>query len=104
MDVVSRFMSNPGKEHWEVVKWSFRYLKSTSKAVLCFKNKDFILERFSRANLGGCLHKRSSTSRYILTLGGITVCWMSRLQKGVAFSTVSTKYMTISEASKVMSC
>ena len=87
MDVVSRFMSNPGKEHWEVVKWSFRYLKSTSKAVLCFKNKDFILERFSRANLGG-----------------ITVCWMSRLQKGVAFSTVSTKYMTISEASKVMSC
>ncbi|GJW01707.1 retrovirus-related pol polyprotein from transposon TNT 1-94 [Tanacetum coccineum] len=25
--VVSRFMSNPGMEHWEVVKWLLRYLK-----------------------------------------------------------------------------
>ena len=24
--VVSRFMSNPGKAHWEAVKWILRYL------------------------------------------------------------------------------
>ena len=24
--VLSRFMSNPGKEHWTVVKWVFKYL------------------------------------------------------------------------------
>ena len=24
--VVSRFMSNPGKAHWEAVKWNLRYL------------------------------------------------------------------------------
>ena len=29
--VVSRFMSNPGKEHWNAVKWILRYLKGTSK-------------------------------------------------------------------------
>lgn len=28
--VVSRFMRNPGKIHWEVVKWILRYLKGTS--------------------------------------------------------------------------
>ena len=28
--VVSRFMSRPGKQHWEVVKWILRYLKGSS--------------------------------------------------------------------------
>jgi hypothetical protein len=30
--VVSRFMVNPGKEHWEAVKWIFRYLRGSSKS------------------------------------------------------------------------
>ena len=34
--VVSRFLSNPGKEHWAAVKWIFRYLRGTSKICLCF--------------------------------------------------------------------
>ena len=27
---ISRYMSNPGGEHWGVVKWILRYLKGTS--------------------------------------------------------------------------
>ena len=34
--VVSRFMSRPGKQHWEVVKWILRYLKGSSDTCLCF--------------------------------------------------------------------
>ena len=30
--VVSRFMSNPGKAHWEAVKWILRYLRGTTNA------------------------------------------------------------------------
>jgi hypothetical protein len=30
VSVVSRFMSNPGKEHWHAVKWILRYLRGTS--------------------------------------------------------------------------
>jgi hypothetical protein len=26
VEVVSKYMKNPGKEHWEVVKWILRYL------------------------------------------------------------------------------
>ena len=28
--VVSRYMNNPGKEHWMAVKWILRYLKCTT--------------------------------------------------------------------------
>ena len=100
--VVSRFMSNPGKEHWEAVKWLLRYLKGTSKIALCFRKKDVILEGFSDADLGGCLDTRKSTTGYIFTLGGTAVSWMSRLQKSVALSTTEAEYMAISEASKEM--
>ena len=34
--VVSRYMANLGKEHWEAVKWLLRYLRGTSSTSLCF--------------------------------------------------------------------
>ena len=33
--VVRRYMNNPGKEHWEAVKWILRYLRGTSTDALC---------------------------------------------------------------------
>ncbi|GKD07018.1 retrovirus-related pol polyprotein from transposon TNT 1-94 [Tanacetum coccineum] len=53
--VVSRFMSNLGREHWEVVKWLLRYLKGTSKATLYFSRKEVVLKGFSDSEYGGCL-------------------------------------------------
>ncbi|XP_031256212.1 uncharacterized protein LOC116114197 [Pistacia vera] len=32
--VVSRYMSNQGKQHWEAVKWIIRYLKGTTNSAL----------------------------------------------------------------------
>ena len=34
VEVINQFMSNPGKEHWVVVKWILQYLKGTS-SVCC---------------------------------------------------------------------
>ena len=28
--VVSKYMENPGKEHWNAVKWVLKYLRGTS--------------------------------------------------------------------------
>ncbi|GJX31864.1 retrovirus-related pol polyprotein from transposon TNT 1-94 [Tanacetum coccineum] len=50
--VVSRFMSNLGREHWEAVKWLLLYLKGTLKATLCFSRKEVVLEGFSYSNYG----------------------------------------------------
>ncbi|XP_076930795.1 uncharacterized protein LOC143595730 [Bidens hawaiensis] len=98
--VVSRFMSDPGKEHWEAVKWLLRYLKGTSSLGLCFKGKDTFLRGYSDADLGGCKKTFKSTTGYVFTVGGTAVCWMSRLQKSVALSTTEAEYMAAAEASK----
>jgi hypothetical protein len=34
--VVSRYMANLGKEHWQAVQWVLRYLRGSSSACLCF--------------------------------------------------------------------
>ena len=42
--VVSRFLANPGKQHWQEVKWILRYLKGTSHYCLCFGHDETLLE------------------------------------------------------------
>eukprot|EP00253_Pinus_taeda_P016419 PITA_16419 len=37
--VLSRFISKPGKEHWTVVKWVFRYLRGTNEYGLCYQGR-----------------------------------------------------------------
>jgi poly(3-hydroxybutyrate) depolymerase len=34
---VSRFMADPGKEHWDAVKRILRYIKGTLDVSLCFR-------------------------------------------------------------------
>lgn len=36
LGLVSRFMSKPGREHWNAVKWLLRYLKGTSNLKLVY--------------------------------------------------------------------
>ncbi|KAJ0890739.1 putative RNA-directed DNA polymerase [Helianthus annuus] len=93
-------MSNPGREHWEAVKWLLRYLKETSKVALQFKGKEVILKGFADADLGGCKESFKSTTGYVFTVGGTAVSWMSKLQKSVALSTTEAEYMAVAEASK----
>ncbi|CAH9072329.1 unnamed protein product [Cuscuta europaea] len=80
--VVSRFMSNLGKEHWEGVKWLLRYLKGTSETAICFRRNGVILEVFTDADLGCCYDSGKSTTGYVITIGGTAISWMSRLQCG----------------------
>ena len=49
--VVSRYMANPGKEHWEAVKWLLRYLRGTSSTSLFFGNGKDLHHRWNRSEL-----------------------------------------------------
>ena len=39
VSMVSRFMANPGKQHWEVLKWVLRYLKGSQNVGLMYNGK-----------------------------------------------------------------
>jgi hypothetical protein len=100
--VVSRYMNNLGKEHWEEVKWIIRYLKVSSTHALCFGCSDIVLQGYSDLDMAGDKHSRRSTTRYVFTVGGITVSWISKLQKVVSLSTIEAEYVVATKASKEM--
>jgi hypothetical protein len=100
--VVSRYMSNPGKQHWEAVKWILRYLRGTSDMSLCFIGADLKLQGYMDADLTGDVDSRKSTTGFVYTLRGTAVCWTSRLQKIVALSTTEAEYVAVTKAGKEM--
>jgi hypothetical protein len=90
VSVVSRFMHNPGKEHWNVLKWNLRYLKVTSHFGLLFdKNsvKEIGVMGFIDSDFAGDLDKIRSISGYVFSLCGSTVSWRASLQSITALST-----------------
>uniref|UniRef100_A0A2N9EH16 Integrase catalytic domain-containing protein n=1 Tax=Fagus sylvatica TaxID=28930 RepID=A0A2N9EH16_FAGSY len=100
--VVSRFMVNPSKEHWEAVKWIFRYLRGSSKSCLSFGSFKPVLEGYTDANMAGDLNGRKSTSGFLFTFTGAAVSWQSKLQKCVALSITEAEYIATTEAGKEM--
>lgn len=81
--VVSRYMGNLGKCHWEAVKWILRYLnglvglgimfegaKNTSSKVLNYVDSNFVRD----------LDRRRSVTGFVFTLFGGVVSWKASLQ------------------------
>ena len=98
--VVSRFLSNPGKEHWNAVKWILRYLQGTSSLKLCFGTEKPILCGYTDSDMAGDVDSRRSTSGYLVTFAGGAVSWQSRLQKCIALSTTEAEFIAATEACK----
>ena len=75
MGVLSRFMSNPGKEHWTTVKRVFRYLRGTSDYGLCYQGRIGLVKVldicvFVDVDWAEDLDQRRSTSGYVFNLFG----------------------------------
>ena len=100
--VISRFLANPSKAHWEAVKWIFRYLRGTSKVCLSFGGSKPSLEGYIDSDMVGDLDCRKSTSGYLFTFVGGTISWQSKLQKCVSLSTTKVEYIATTEARKEM--
>ena len=86
-------MSNPGMEHWSVVKWMLRYLRGTTTKALCFTGSSSALSEFFDSDLVGDIDTRMSTTWYVFTIGGTAVSWISRLQKVNALLTTKVVYV-----------
>jgi hypothetical protein len=103
VSVVSKFMHNPGKEHWNAVKWILRYLKGTSHFGLLFdKNlvKEIGVMGFVDSDFVGDLNMRRSISGYVFSLCGSAVSWRASLQFVTALSTTEAEYVSATEGVK----
>ncbi|GJV88834.1 retrovirus-related pol polyprotein from transposon TNT 1-94 [Tanacetum coccineum] len=98
--VVSRYMAEPGRGHWEAVKRILRYIKGTSDVALCFGDSDLIVTGYVDSDYAGDLDGSKSTTGYVFTLSGGTVSWVSKLQSVVAMSTTEAEYVAAAQASK----
>ena len=85
--VVRKFLANPGRAHWEAVKWIFRCLKGTSNVCSRFWGLKPSLEGYIDSNMVGDLDCRKYTSRYLFTFAGGAISWQSKLQKCVSLYT-----------------
>lgn len=102
VEVMSRYTSNPSKQHWEAMKWILRYLRGIACLALCFKKSGLGLQGYVDADMAGDIDGRKRTTGYVYTLGGTAVSWVSKLRKIVAFSTTEAEYVAVTEASKEM--
>ena len=98
--VVSRYMSNPGKKHWEAVKGIMRYLKGTKGMRICFGSKEACIDGYTDADYTDDMDKRRSTSGYVFMFTGGAVSWQSCLHNCVSMSTIEAEYIAIAEACK----
>ena len=71
-----QYMENPGREHWNAVKWIFRYLKGTTEHEILFLRQSGtnLVEWYMDANYAGEVDDRRFTIGYVFTLSGGPIC------------------------------
>ena len=65
VSVVSRYMTNPGKEHWKAVQWIFKYLRGTTDKWLHCGGSNTDVVGFVDFDYAGDLDKRRSLTGYV---------------------------------------
>ena len=97
--LLSQFLENPGRAHWEQAKRVIRYLKGTRDHELVFGSAGGV-EGFCDANWGNDIDDRHSICGYVFTLNGGAISWSSKNQSVVALSSTEAEYIGITHAAK----
>ncbi|GAB2294239.1 hypothetical protein Dimus_038287 [Dionaea muscipula] len=102
ISLLSRYMSNPGIDHWVALKWLLRYLNSSISVGLLFGKwtNSLDLAAFVDSDYAGDRDSRKSTTSYVVTLAGNCISWKSQLQPLVALSSTEAEYIAITDCFK----
>ena len=102
-NLLSFFVQNLRKRHWNAAKGCLRYLKGTKSEKMVFsKTEKLELSGFSDPDWAGNIDNRKSTNGFCFKLnnGSGAISWASRLQKSVSTSTAEAERNAVVKASK----
>jgi hypothetical protein len=96
---LSRFVSNPGDEHWRALERVLRYLKGTMSLGIHYTRYPRVLEGYCDANWISDADEIYATSGYVFSLGGGAVSWKSCKQTILTRSTMEAELTALDTAS-----
>eukprot|EP00253_Pinus_taeda_P013574 PITA_13574 len=98
-NTLGQYMVKPHHTHWIGAKNLLRYLRGTITHGLRYTARDVRLHGYFDVDWVGSVVDRKSTFGCNLSLGFVSISWMSRKQKSVALSTAKVEYIAASMAS-----
>ncbi|GKB43182.1 retrotransposon protein, putative, ty1-copia subclass [Tanacetum coccineum] len=99
----AKYSANPGKNHWEAVKWILKYLRGTANVGLVYgtdRGNHVDVTGFVDSDYAKDPDKGRSITGYAFLVQGCVVSWKATLQHVVALSTTEAEYMALTEAVK----
>ena len=96
---LSRYMSNPGNDHWHALGRVLRYLKGTMSFGIHYSGHPTVLEEYSDSNWISDIDQIYTISGYVFTLGADAVSWRSCKQTILTKSTMEAELSALNTAS-----
>jgi hypothetical protein len=108
VNIVSRYLNNPGILHWNYAKHIIKYLKGTSTYGLLYNGyeldgitiKTLTLSSYSDADWAGNIDTFRSTTGGLIYLGGNLIDGFTRSQHTVSLSSTESEYIAMTETLK----
>nr|GEV59054.1 zinc finger, CCHC-type [Tanacetum cinerariifolium] len=97
---LSRFTSNPSRQHWKAITRVFKYLRCTMKYGLSFVGYPSMLEAYSDASWINHVEDSSFMSGWVFLLGGGAISWASKKQTGITGSTMEFEFVALAATGK----
>ncbi|GJW04501.1 zinc finger, CCHC-type containing protein, partial [Tanacetum coccineum] len=97
---LSRFTSNPSRQHWHAITRVFKYLKGTMNYGLYYVGYPSVLEAYSDASWINHVEDSSSTSGWVSLFRGGAISWASKMQTCITGSTMEYEFVALSTAGK----
>ena len=100
VSALSKFLSNPGVEHYQQLHHLLRYIRGTSHYSLTFGLSDQGLTGYSDSDFASDKDDSRSIGGYVYYLFGSPISWRSQKQSVVATSSTEAEYIALSNAAR----
>nr|GEW29954.1 zinc finger, CCHC-type [Tanacetum cinerariifolium] len=97
---LSRFTSNPSRQHWKAITRVFKYLRCTMNYFLLFVGYPSVLEAYSDASWINHVEDSSSTSGWVFLLGEGAISWAFKKQTCITGSTMESEFVALAATGK----